>query len=87
MSSYLVGIVEEVHRHAEGQGVMVGVPEQDGQDLHPGRPGPSLALLLGAFHGALAVDGVLPHLSPEHHTTKSWPPAALIHRCLFSVII
>lgn len=79
MYSYLVGIVEEVHRHAERQGVMIGVSEQDGQDLHPGRSGLSLALLLSAFHGAVAVYGILPHLSPEYHTTKSWHPAAVIH--------
>ena len=43
---YLVGTVEEVHGDAEGQGVVVGVPEQDGQDLHAGRPGLPLSLLL-----------------------------------------
>lgn len=78
MYSYLVGVVEEVHRHAERQGVMIGVSEQDGQDLHPGRPGLPLTLLLSAFHGALAVDGILPHLSPEYHTTQSWHSAAVI---------
>lgn len=69
---YLVGVVEEVHGHAERQGVVIGISEQDGQDLHTGRPGLPLALLLGALHRALAVDGILPHLSPEHSTTRRW---------------
>lgn len=43
---------------------MVGVPQQDGQDLHAGRPGLALPLLLGPLQGALAVDGVLTHLRP-----------------------
>lgn len=61
---YLVGVIEEVNRHAEWQGVMIGIPQQDGQDLHTGRPGLPLALLLGPFQRALAVDGILTHLSP-----------------------
>lgn len=61
---YLVGVVEEVDGHAERQGVVIGIPEQDGQDLHAGRPGLPLALLLCPLHGALAVDGVLTHLCP-----------------------
>lgn len=68
LRSYLVGVVEEVHGHAERQGVVIGVPEQDGEDLHTGRPGLPLSLLLRSLHRALAVDGVLPHLSPGHGT-------------------
>lgn len=64
MCRYLVGAVEEVNGHAEGQRVVAGVPQQDGQDLQSGRPGLPVALLLGPLHGALAVDGVLPHLGP-----------------------
>lgn len=75
MRSYLVGVVEEVHRNAEWQGVMIGVPQKDGQDLHPGRPGLPLALLLRAFHRALAVYGVLPHLGPGHHIRQQSEPA------------
>lgn len=68
---YLVGVVEEVNGHAEWQGVMVGIPQQDGQDLHSGRPGLPFALLLGPFHRPLAVDGVFPHLSPENSKYSS----------------
>lgn len=32
---HLVGVVHEVHRDAEGQGVVVRIPQQDGDDLHP----------------------------------------------------
>lgn len=78
MCSYLVGVVEEVHRHAERQGVMIGVSEQDGQDLHTGRPGLPLALLLSAFHRALAVNGILPHLSPDDNIAQRWYPAGVI---------
>lgn len=63
---YLVGVIEEVNGHAERQGVMIGIPQQDGQDLHTGWPGLPLALLLGPLHRALAVDGILTHLSPEN---------------------
>lgn len=66
LPSYLVGVVEKVHGHAERQGVVIWVPQQDGEDLHTGRPGLPLSLLLRALHRALAVDGVLPHLSPGH---------------------
>jgi len=69
---YLVRAVEEVHGHAEGQRVVVGVPQQDGQDLHAGRPGLALPLLLGALQGPLAVDGVLTHLRPGEGVLR-WP--------------
>lgn len=62
---YLVCIVEEVHGHTEGQGVMIGIPQKNRKNLHTGRPGLSLALLLCPLHGALAVDGILTHLCPE----------------------
>ena len=62
---YLVGVVEEVNRDTEWQRVMIGVPQQDRKDLHTGRPGLPLTLLLGPLHGPLAVDGILTHLSPE----------------------
>lgn len=65
MLYHLVGVVEEVNGHTERQGVVIGIPQQDGQDLHAGRPGLPLALLLGPLQGALAVDGILAHLSPE----------------------
>lgn len=87
MGGYLVGAVEEVDGRAEGQRVMVGVPQQDGQDLHPGRPGLPRALLLAPLQGPLAVDGVFPHLGPgnsqsccvTHWTCKMvrGPPAEL----------
>lgn len=66
---YLVGVIEEVNGDAEWQGVMIGIPQEDGQDLHTGRPGLPLTLLLGPLHRALAVDGILTHLSPENHRT------------------
>lgn len=71
---YLVGVVEEVNRYTEWQGVMIGIPQQDRQDLHSGWPGLPLALLLGPLHGALAVDGILTHLSPNNNReiTTQW---------------
>ena len=70
---YLVGVVEEVNRDAERQRVVVGVPQQDGKDLHTGRPALPLPLLLGPLHGPLAVDGILTHLSPEdNRETMIW---------------
>ena len=65
MLHHLVGVVEEVNGYTERQGVVIGIPQQDGQDLHAGRPGLPLALLLGPLQGALAVDRILAHLSPE----------------------
>lgn len=63
-----------MNRHTEWQGVMIGIPQQDGQDLHSGRPGLPLAFLLGPLHGALAVDGILTHLSPNNNRdiTTQW---------------
>lgn len=61
---YLVGAVHEVHWDAEGQRVVVGVPQEDGDDLHAGRFGKALSALQRPLHRALAVDGVLPHLAP-----------------------
>lgn len=66
----LVRVVEEVNGDAERQRVVVGVPQEDGQDLHPGRPGLSPSPQLGALHGALAVDCILSHLCPEED--KEW---------------
>lgn len=53
-----------MHRDAEGQRVVVGVPQQDGDDLHAGRFGKALSALQRPLHRALAVDGVFPHLAP-----------------------
>lgn len=61
---YLVGAVHEVHRDAEGQRVVVGVPQQDGHDLHAGRFGKTLSALQRPLYRALAVDSVLSHLAP-----------------------
>lgn len=67
---YLVGIVEEVNRDAEWQRVVIRIPQQYRKNLHTGWPCLSLPLLLRALHGALAVDGILSHFSPENNREK-----------------
>ena len=62
--NYLVRVVEEVNRDAERQRVVIGIPQQNRQNLHTARPGLPLALLLGPLQRALAVDSILPHLGP-----------------------
>lgn len=53
-----------MHWDAEGQRVVVGVPQQDGDDLHPRRSGLPLPVPERALHGPLAVHRILPHLAP-----------------------
>ena len=56
---HLVGPVGEVHGDAEGQGVVEGVPQQDGHHLHARRPGLPLPGLQRPLYRPLAVRGVL----------------------------
>lgn len=80
---HLVGPVGEVHGDAEGQGVVEGVPQQDGHHLHARRPGLPLPRLQGPLHGPLAVGGILASLTSkktgeeEGSTTESTPPCHL----------
>lgn len=60
----LVGAVHEMHWDAERQGVVVRVPQQDGDDLHTRRSGLPLPVGERPLHGPLAVHGILPHLAP-----------------------
>ena len=53
-----------MHWDAEGQRVVVGVPQQDGDDLHARRLGHALAIVQRALQRPLAVHGVLAHLAP-----------------------
>lgn len=48
MVAHLVGSIHEVHRDAEGEGVVVGISQQDGHDLHPG----GLGFPLSSLHRA-----------------------------------
>lgn len=49
-----------MHGDAEGPRVMVGVSKKGGEDLHPGRSGFSVSILLCSFHTSLAVNGIFP---------------------------
>jgi len=62
--AHLVGVVHEVHGDAEGQRVVVRVPQQDGHDLHARRLGLALPVVQRALQRPLAVHGVLAHLAP-----------------------
>lgn len=61
----LVGAVHEMNGDAEGQRVVVRVPQQNGDDLHTRRSGLPLAVPERPLHRPLAVHGVLAHLAPE----------------------
>lgn len=60
----LVGVVHEVDWDAEWQRMVVGVPQQDGDDLHTGRFGLPLSILHCSLHRPLTVHCILPHLTP-----------------------
>lgn len=61
---YLVGVVHEVDWDAEWQRMVVGVSQQDGDDLHTRRFGLPLSILQCSLHRPLTVHCILPHLTP-----------------------
>lgn len=62
--TYLVGVVHEVYWDAEWQWMVVGVPQQDGDNLHTRRLGLPLSILQRSLHRPLTVHCILPHLTP-----------------------
>lgn len=70
-TSYLVSPIGKVHRDAEGQGVMEGVPKQDGHHFHPRWSGLPFSCLQGSLHGSLAVYGILTSFTSENRR-KYW---------------
>lgn len=60
----LICVVKEVHGHAEGQRVVIRIPQKDRQDLHTWRSSVPRTFLLRPLQGTLAVDGILSHLRP-----------------------
>lgn len=63
--THLVGSVHKVHWDAEGEWVVVGIPQQDGHNLHSWGLGFPFTSLNSAVHWSLAVDGILAYFTPR----------------------
>lgn len=68
LADYLIGVVHEVNWDAEWQRVVVGVSQQDGDDLHAWGLGLPLSILQRSLHRPLTVHCILPYLAPVWKT-------------------
>ena len=78
----LVGGIKEVDGYADWLGVVVGVPQQDGHDLHAGWPCLPPPTVHGSLQGPLAKHSILAHLTPTHKHSSDHIYAYRLHGIL-----